>query len=343
MQFSNDGVTWSGWQAWSPTTAWSLAGGDGMKIVYFRFRDSGANVSAAFGDTITLDGTAPTGSIAVNAGAANTNSILVTLALSASDAGSGMAQMRFSNNGSNWSAWQPYAASEIWALAAGDGIKTVYVQYRDVVGNVSNFSDTIRLDTAAPTGNVTVNAGAAWTNQTAVSLGLSASDSGSGVAQMAFSHDGSSWTAWQPYAASAPWTLLSGDGPKTVYVQFRDNANNVSLAASDSIGLDTALPTGSIVINGGAARTTTTLVMLNLSATDALSGVAQMRFNNNATSWSPWEAYATRKTWNLLAGDGSKIVYVQFRDAAGNISATYNDAILLQTPLTRGRDWTRYR
>jgi hypothetical protein len=75
----------------------------------------------------------------------------VTLFLSASDGGSGVYQMRFSNDGSSWSSWEAYGVSKTWTLSSEDGTKTIYVQYKDNVGNVSgNVTDTIILDTVAP-------------------------------------------------------------------------------------------------------------------------------------------------------------------------------------------------
>ncbi len=53
--------------------------------------------------------------------------------------------MRFSNDGTNWSEWEPYATSKTWTLSRGRGIKTVYVEFRDEAGNVSDAAkDTIR-------------------------------------------------------------------------------------------------------------------------------------------------------------------------------------------------------
>lgn len=44
----------------------------------------------------------------------------------------GAAQMRLSNDGTNWDAWQPFAPSvAAWQLSAGAGAKIVYVQYQD--------------------------------------------------------------------------------------------------------------------------------------------------------------------------------------------------------------------
>jgi hypothetical protein len=66
-----------------------------------------------------------------------------------------------------------------------------------------------------------------------------------------------------------------------------------------------------------------------LSASDPspASGVAWMRFRNGRTTWSSWFAYSTSKWWTLTAGAGTKTVYVQYKDRAGNISAAASDTI----------------
>jgi hypothetical protein len=99
-------------------------------------------------------------------------------------------------------------------------------------------------DSAAPTGSVSVAGGVPTVMTSAVTLTASATDPApaTGVTQMRFSNDGQAWSPFQPYAATAPWTLSKGDGTKTVYAQFRDSVGNVSAAVSDSIVLDTKSP-----------------------------------------------------------------------------------------------------
>jgi ribosomal protein L40E/plastocyanin len=92
---------------------------------------------------------------------------------------------------------------------------------------------------------------------------------------------------------------------------------------------DTTPPTGSISINNGASTTNTTTITLNLQATDS-SGVAEMRFSNDNVTWSDWQTYSTSASWTLTEGDGTKTVYVQFKDNAGLIS-TYSRTITLAT------------
>ncbi|MEO6512695.1 MAG: Ig-like domain-containing protein [Nocardioides sp.] len=103
----------------------------------------------------------PTGTVSVNGGAASTSSTAVTLGLSANDPApaTGVTQMRFSNDGVTFSAYQAYATSAAWNLASGDGVKTVYAQFKDGEGNQSAVvSDSITFqlpDTTSPTAGKT--------------------------------------------------------------------------------------------------------------------------------------------------------------------------------------------
>jgi hypothetical protein len=97
-----------------------------------------------------VDTMPPNGTIKINGGAASTNNTSATLTLTAVDA-SGVTEMRFSSDGATFDAPRPYATSQVWSLAAGEGLKTVYVQFKDTVGNWSNaVSASIVLDTTAP-------------------------------------------------------------------------------------------------------------------------------------------------------------------------------------------------
>ncbi len=149
MRFSNDGATWTGWLPLSPTFSHTLLPGDGYRTVRVQYLDSGSNRSAVFSDYILLDSTPPTGTIIINDGASATTTQSVTLKLTWSDSGTGVAGMRFSDNGSTWSAWVAPAAVYAHTLPAGLGYHTVRVQFLDRVGNYSAvYSDYIRL--AAP-------------------------------------------------------------------------------------------------------------------------------------------------------------------------------------------------
>ena len=72
--------------------------------------------------------------------------------------GAGFAsEMRFSNDGSSWSAWQAYNPNESWTLTGGAGWKTVHAQIRSDFGTVLQESDTIYLDTPCVASPVSLN------------------------------------------------------------------------------------------------------------------------------------------------------------------------------------------
>ena len=142
MRFSNNNSTWSAWEAYTTSKAWTLAAGEGPKTTYVQFQDETGNISSSYADSIILDTVAPTGTITINSGAVLTTNRSVALGLAASDSGSGVSQMRFSNDNSGWGNWEIYAADKEWILASGDGTKAAYVQFKDNAGNASSsFSD----------------------------------------------------------------------------------------------------------------------------------------------------------------------------------------------------------
>jgi len=98
------------------------------------------------------------------------------------------------------------------------------------------------------------------------------------------------------------------------------------------IKLDKTPPTGSIKINNDASYATSTSMTLTLNASDATSGVDQIRYSNDGV-WDtePWETYSLTKAWTLTVGDGTKKVYFQIKDNSGLMSITYSDTIILDT------------
>ena len=140
---------------------------------------------------------------------------------------------------------------------------------------------------------------------------------------------------------SFPWTELGLDFKFRTYVDVPDTdgdglANDVDQcdydsgpASNNGCPLDTAAPTGSVQIEGGADRINFRTVTLTLGATDPhwSAGVDSMRIKNAGGSWTAWEPYADGRSWKLTRGAGKKTVYAQYRDAAGNVSAKASDSI----------------
>jgi WD40 repeat protein len=178
------------------------------------------------------------GSIVINNNRTATKSPNVTLALTRSGgAGTGVARMRFSNDGATWSAWEDVAATKAWTLLEGtEGYKTVRVQFMDKLQNRSAvYNDYILLDTVTPTGGILINNGAATTTKPWVTLGLSWADTGSGMVRVRLSDNGSTWTAWIRCNPFYSHKLPAGSGYHTVRAQYSDAAGNYSPVYNDYI------------------------------------------------------------------------------------------------------------
>jgi C1A family cysteine protease/putative hemolysin len=306
-----------------------------VKIEWYQYSGStygGYTLSNSF------DTEAPTGSITINSGAAYAKSTSVTLSLSATDP-NGVSQMCISNT-NTCSSWITYATSKSWTLPAGDGTKTVYVLFKDGVGNAnaSSYTDTIILDTTGPANGV-LDASAGH-QQVALSWsGFSDATSGIGSYKLVFStgsFPSSCSSGTQIYSGSSTSYNHTGLTNGTTYyyrVCAIDNAQNTSSGATKSAkptSSDTTPPTGSITINGGATYANTTSVTLNVTADDP-SGVSQMCISNTNTC-SSWISYATSTPRTLPAGDGTKTVYVWFKDGVGNANTSpFTDTIILDT------------
>ncbi|MFO0793485.1 MAG: hypothetical protein U0586_05415 [Candidatus Brocadiaceae bacterium] len=104
--------------------------------------------------------------------------------------------------------------------------------------------------------------------------------------------------------------------------------------------LDTAAPVGSIVIKGGDAYTNTALVTLSMSATDNVGITGYYLSSSDVvpsatdTGWvavTSVPSYSGDVPYTLSSGDGSKTVYVWYKDGDGNVSGTASDSIDVDT------------
>jgi parallel beta-helix repeat protein len=154
-----------------------------------------------------------------------------------------------------------------------------------------HFLTGIKLDKTPPTGSVTINNDAAYTNSTSVTLTLTAFDATSGVCQVRYGND-DVWDTeqWEDFSTTKTWTLTSGDGTKTVYYQIRDNAELISETYSDTIVLDETAP----VIDFPAREPADDIqpgqsVKISVNVTDFTSGVKSVTLYYTLNNGSTWE------------------------------------------------------
>jgi hypothetical protein len=241
------GVSWTNVH-YSPTHALTLPAGDGVKTVLSKYQDGAGNWTDVYTNTIVLDTTAPTGTMAIDGGSLTTTSLAGTIDSAMGDVTSGLGQMRvdLTGTGSSYGAWTGYVPSYPIALSPPTGIKTVLVQFRDNAGNIATQSDTITLtlpaDTNPPTGVMSINHDSATVTSRNVSVDSTVTDDTWGVDQMRVDPGSGTYGAWLPYSQALAITLTSGDGTKTVSVQYRDYSGNI-LKLTDAVALHETLQT----------------------------------------------------------------------------------------------------
>ena len=104
---------------------------------------------------------------------------------------------------------------------------------------------------------------------------------------------------------------------------------NLSVATFEynPIVLDATAPIGTIKINNKDVVTNSTIVNLQITASDDIAGLDAMQFSTDNISWTDWEEFNTEKIYTLPEGDGDKTIYARFKDKAGNISEPVSDSI----------------
>lgn len=89
-----------------------------------------------------IDTLPPEGTVSINDGAALAANTTVKLSLFATDISTGIKDVRFKNEEEDcWSDWDSFANEKLWVLPSTDGVKRVFVQYRDYAENVSEACD----------------------------------------------------------------------------------------------------------------------------------------------------------------------------------------------------------
>ena len=115
-----------------------------------------------------------------------------------------------------------------------------------------------------------------------------------------------------------------------VYGTGNINLTHITLTG---IQLDTIQPQASILINDGATTTSSNSIALTITANDDISGISQMRFSNDNSSWgqSQWTPFATSQDWQLTNGNGLKTVYCQIENSAGLVTTVSSSTTLTVT------------
>ena len=231
---------------------------------------------------------------------------------SGSDATSGLALLQCRVDGGEWQ--NPPVS------VTGDGTHTVDCQAQDNAGNTTTWSDTVKVDTTAPTANPATSGTMGdngWYIST-VTVRANASDAASGVARVEHKVDGGEWEDGD--------SVTLGDGVHTVVFRVTDNAGNVTTTAAQTVKVDATAPvlTPSVPAPDGQNGWYVTEPQMDASGSDATSGLALLQCRVDGGEWQNPPVSVT--------GDGTHTVDCQAQDNAGN-TTTWSDTVKVDTTL----------
>ncbi len=314
--------------AWDTTTATSAS-----HALSARARDLAGNTATAAALSVIVDNQAPTGSVVINGGAAATNSTSATLTLSAVDNAQPVTQMRLSNTGTSFSAAEAYATTKAWTLTTGAGTKTVYVQFKDTIGNWSGSStDTITLDTAAP---AVSGVGSSNLSNTSATISWTTNEPATSQVEYGTTTSYGTLTSLDATLVTSHSVVIAGLASQTPYnyrVRSRDSAGNEGVGSNGTFttlsGPDTTAPSTPT----GLAAVVMSPSQINLSwnaATDNVGVTGYLVYRDTNQVATP----STTSFQNTGLTAGTTYSYtVAARDAAGNISAQ-------SVPVTTATPW----
>ena len=254
------------WENYSSGSYTFTSVAEGAHTAYVQFRDSVGNVSSVYNSSeLIVDTTAPTGTISTSQ---YTNSRTITVNVSADDAKnslavSGVDKMKIWEAGQTEpSSWDNYAATKSITLAAGsDGIRTINAKFKDAAGNETATANivtcTTTLDLDDPDATLILlktdgNGLPAKVNYRdfKARIGHTAPDTAP-ISQYKligdFTQSSSDWKTFTPdsgqdYMTISSLTLTTGEGLKTITVQLKDAAGNISSEVIATVTYDTSAP-----------------------------------------------------------------------------------------------------
>jgi photosystem II stability/assembly factor-like uncharacterized protein len=243
------------------------------------------------------------------------------------DTGSPGVYRSLDNHGLNWAPMmEGMGGRAVWSLAMDQNVPQNI--YAGTASGIWKYT----LQSGPVDYGISINDGALFTNQTTVTLTMTAPP---GTTEMTISNDGGLGSAsWEQFTTQKPWTITSYGTyvlPRVVYAKFKTYGQTSGLY-QDDIVLDVTPPTGAINITNPVSTSMSTgyaqslpwislpttpltetifipligdnykpgykMIGLALSATDDVSGVGEMMIANEVSfTGDAWEPFTTSKNW----------------------------------------------
>jgi hypothetical protein len=288
-----------------------LVSGEGVHLLAHRARDVAGTFSSWTTDTIRIDTVAPANTTGTVDGA--WRSADASIAVLGADATSGVDHVEWRVDGASPAHTGPSGST---ATVAGDGTHLLETRVVDAAGLAGSWrTDTVRIDTVAPSDTTAVSAG--W-RPGPVTVQVAGGDAVSGVARVEWQLDGgtvqSSTTVPQP-------VVVSAEGEHTLRTRAIDGAGNASAWTDRAVRIDGTAPTNLTPVADPAWRAADYAV--GLGAADSGAGLDHMEYRVDGGVVRTAPAGTTVQ----VTGTGGHLLETRAVDLAGNASPWRGDAV----------------
>jgi len=226
-----------------------------------------------------------------------------------------------------WQEWQEEAANtDIILHIQDEGLHYIEYYARDAYNNTSPTGNTtLNVDNTPPTTNITLYPSSpdgenGWYISN-VTLTLMANDTGCGVDAIYYSVDNGTMTEYTE-------EIIPGEGEHIISYYAMDNLGNKEEIATKEVKIDKTAPYLKPELEGteGNNGWYTSTVTITLNASDATSGIQEVRYMIDSGAW---QDYAEP----FPLGDGIHTINYEVKDNAGNdVSGKFNVSIDTTAP-----------
>jgi type II secretory pathway pseudopilin PulG len=308
----------------------------GEKKIEVQARDAMGGLSTVASTTVNVANRGPSVSLSANPASATTRQT-ITFTATAADPDGDQVQYRYriperSFTGGTEDGWTPfYTGNSISSRFNTTGSKKIEVQVRDTGGALSPVASvTVDIINRAPTVSLNASASSIATRQD-VTFTAVGSDPDGDPLQYKFripetTFTGGSDDGWSPFTTARTITRrFVGKGTKTIEVQARDSAGQVSPIATVQVEVTNRAPTANVFASSPIATRGQDVTFL-ATGSDPDGDALEYRFRipemvfagGSADGWTPFSV--TRIITSKFADRGVKKIEAQARDSSGALS-----------------------
>ncbi|WNR44702.1 OmpL47-type beta-barrel domain-containing protein [Paenibacillus roseipurpureus] len=277
---------------------------NGANHIYFYSVDKAGNVEAVQTIEVKMDKTPP---VTRSNAPAEWSKENVTVELTATDVGSGVAHTYYAVNGADFVEGTSF-------LVDKEGVNQISFYSVDIAGNVEEVkSAAVKIDRTPP---VTVtNTPSEWSKER-VTVDLLATDTGSGVAHTYYAVNGADFT-------EGTTLVVDKDGVNQISFYSVDFAGNVEELKTKEVKIDKTPP---VTVSNAPTKWSKEAVNVELTATDIGTGVAHTYYAVNGADFVEGTSF-------LVDKEGVNQISFYSVDIAGNVEEVKSAAVKIdRTP-----------